>query len=88
MLADDHTPVALFSAGIGVAPVLAMLYQLTLDHSSRAVWWVRTARDPEQQPFAKEARQPLARLPHARTFIYYTAPDLEIAGGRASRTDT
>jgi ferredoxin-NADP reductase len=87
VLADDHTPVALFSAGIGVTPVLAMLYQLALGHSSRAVWWVHTARDPEQQPFAEEARQLLARLPQARTFIYFTAPDLEIAGGRASRTD-
>ncbi|MFB7446607.1 MOSC domain-containing protein [Streptomyces mirabilis] len=81
VLADDHTPVALFSAGIGVTPVLAMLHQLALEHSSRAVWWVHTARDPGQQPFAEEARQLLARLPHARVFIYYTAPDLEIAGG-------
>ncbi|MFE2834688.1 MOSC domain-containing protein [Streptomyces mirabilis] len=81
VLADDHTPVALFSAGIGVTPVLAMLHQLALEHSSRAVWWVHTARDPGQQPFAEEARQLLARLPHARAFIYYTAPDLEIAGG-------
>ncbi|MFF2123996.1 MOSC domain-containing protein [Streptomyces olivochromogenes] len=81
VLADDHTPVALFSAGIGVTPVLAMLHQLALEHSSRAVWWVHTARDPGQQPFAEEARQLLGRLPHARAFIYYTAPDLEIAGG-------
>jgi ferredoxin-NADP reductase len=81
VLADDHTPVALFSAGIGVTPVLAMLHQLALEHSSRTVWWVHTARDPGQQPFAEEARQLLARLPHARAFIYYTAPDLEIAGG-------
>ncbi|MEV4453614.1 MOSC and FAD-binding oxidoreductase domain-containing protein [Streptomyces mirabilis] len=81
VLADDHTPVALFSAGIGVTPVLAMLHRLALEHSSRAVWWVHTARDPGQQPFAEEARQLLARLPHARAFIYYTAPDLEIAGG-------
>jgi ferredoxin-NADP reductase len=78
--ADDHTPVALFSAGIGVTPVLAMLHQLALEHSSRAVWWVHTARDPGQQPFAEEARQLLARLPHARAFIHYTAPDLKIAG--------
>lgn len=81
VLADEHTPVALFSAGIGVTPVLAMLYRLALDHSSRAVWWVHTARDPGQQPFAEEARQLLARLPQARALIYYTAPDLEIAEG-------
>ncbi|WP_405887236.1 MOSC and FAD-binding oxidoreductase domain-containing protein [Streptomyces sp. NBC_01136] len=81
VLSDDHTPVALFSAGIGVTPVLAMLHQLARDHSSRAVWWVHTARDPGQHPFAEGARQLLARLPHARAFVYYTAPDLEITGG-------
>ena len=49
--------------------------------ASRAVWWVHTARNPGQQPFAEEARQLLARLPHARAFTYYTAPNLEIAEG-------
>ncbi|MEU9284557.1 MOSC and FAD-binding oxidoreductase domain-containing protein [Streptomyces sp. NPDC048275] len=80
VLADDDTPVALFSAGIGVTLVLAMLRQLADDHSSRAVWWVHTARTPGQHPFAEEARQLLARLPDSRAFIYYTAPDLEVTG--------
>ncbi|MFE9888881.1 MOSC domain-containing protein [Streptomyces scopuliridis] len=75
VLADGRTPVALFSAGIGVTPVLAMLHQLAREHSSRAVWWVHTARDPEQHAFAEEARQLVARLPDAHAFIYYTAPD-------------
>ncbi|WP_129766613.1 MOSC and FAD-binding oxidoreductase domain-containing protein [Streptomyces sp. L-9-10] len=75
VLADERTPVALFSAGIGVTPVLAMLHQLAREHSSRAVWWVHTARDPGQHAFAEEARQLVTRLPHARSFIYYTAPD-------------
>jgi ferredoxin-NADP reductase len=39
------------------------------------------ARGPGQHAFAEEARQLLARLPRARAFIYYTAPDLESAGG-------
>ncbi|MFD6339752.1 MOSC domain-containing protein [Streptomyces sp. NPDC060131] len=75
VLADERTPVALFSAGIGVTPVLAMLHQLAREHSPRAVWWVHTARDPGQHAFAEEARRLVARLPHARSFIYYTAPD-------------
>ncbi|MFF1914892.1 MOSC domain-containing protein [Streptomyces sp. NPDC058239] len=80
VLADDHTPVALFSAGIGVTPVLAMLHQLAREHSSRAVWWAHTARNHGQHAFAEEARQLLARLPNARAFIYYTTPNLEVAG--------
>ncbi|MFJ9032715.1 2Fe-2S iron-sulfur cluster-binding protein [Streptomyces sp. NPDC102274] len=78
VLADERTPVALFSAGIGVTPVLAMLHQLAREHSSRAVWWVHTARDPGQHAFAEEARQLLGRLPNTHAFIYYTAPDLKV----------
>ncbi|MGW6600238.1 MOSC domain-containing protein [Streptomyces sp. NPDC055036] len=81
VLTEERTPVALFSAGIGVTPVLAMLYALAGEHGSRAVWWVHTAREPGQYAFAEESRHLLARLPNARAFIYYTAPDLQITEG-------
>lgn len=75
VLADDaRTPVALFSAGVGATPVMAMLHQLADGLCSREVWWVYAARDREQHPFAAESRQLLARLPHARVFTYYSAP--------------
>ncbi|MER5852173.1 MOSC domain-containing protein [Streptomyces sp. NPDC002012] len=81
VLAGNHMPVALFSADIGVTPVLAMLHQPAREHSSRAVWWVQSARNPGQHAFAEEARQLLARLPNACAFIYYTTPNLEAARG-------
>lgn len=76
VLADDaRTPVALFSAGVGATPVLAMLHRLAADAGSREVWWVYAARDRDQHPFAAESRQLLSLLPHARVFTYYSAPD-------------
>lgn len=81
VLADDERgPVALFSAGVGATPVLAMLHQLAARAYSREVWWVYAARDPRQHPFAAESRQLLSRLPRARVFTYYSAPAPETAG--------
>ncbi|MFB7997515.1 MOSC domain-containing protein [Streptomyces sp. NPDC056002] len=74
-LGSADTPVALFSAGIGVTPVLAMLHQLAAQDSARPVWWVHTARDARHHAFAEETGRALERLPNARAVTYYTAPN-------------
>jgi ferredoxin-NADP reductase/MOSC domain-containing protein YiiM len=71
---DDGTgPVLLISAGIGVTPVLAMLYQLAASRSEREVWWLYGARGPAEHPFAAEAHDLLKSLPRAREHIFYSA---------------
>jgi ferredoxin-NADP reductase/MOSC domain-containing protein YiiM/ferredoxin len=71
---DDGTgPVVLVSAGIGVTPVLSMLYQLAAGHSQRDIWWLHGARGPREHPFAAEAHALLATLPHASEHIFYSA---------------
>ncbi|MFC1431678.1 MOSC domain-containing protein [Streptacidiphilus sp. N1-3] len=75
VLADDRTrPTVLVSAGIGVTPVLAMLYQLAAEADPGPVWWIHTTRDRAQHAFADEAHQLLARLPDAHEHVFYTAP--------------
>ncbi len=70
---DDGTgPVLLISAGIGVTPVLSMLHQLADDHSEREIWWLHGARGPHEHPFAAEAHDLLASLPHAREHVFYS----------------
>ena len=66
-------PVLLIAAGIGVTPVLAMLHELAAVRSGREVWWLYGARGPAEHPFAAEAHQLLASLPHAREHICYSA---------------
>jgi ferredoxin-NADP reductase/MOSC domain-containing protein YiiM len=70
---DEGTgPVLLISAGIGVTPVLSMLHQLAESHSERDIWWLHGARGPREHPFAAEAHDLLASLPHARENVFYS----------------
>jgi ferredoxin-NADP reductase/MOSC domain-containing protein YiiM len=66
-------PVLLISAGIGVTPVLSMLYQLAASRSDRDIWWLHGARGPREDPFAAEAHGLLASLPHAHSHVFYSA---------------
>jgi ferredoxin-NADP reductase/MOSC domain-containing protein YiiM len=77
VMAGDATPVVLLSAGIGVTPVLAMLHALATAHSDRDVWWIHTARSPDEDAFAAEAHELLQRLPRAHEHVFYTAADLD-----------
>jgi ferredoxin-NADP reductase/MOSC domain-containing protein YiiM len=69
---DGIGPVLLISAGIGVTPVLAMLDQLAGRHSDRDIWWLHGARGSREHPFAAEAHDLLASLPHARERVFYS----------------
>ena len=70
---DEGTgSVLLISAGIGVTPVLSMLHQLAASRSERHIWWLHGARGPHEHPFAAEARDLLAVLPHAREHVFYS----------------
>jgi ferredoxin len=54
---------------------MAMLHALAAQASARQVWWIYGARNRLDHPFAQEARDLLAKLPHARTYIEYSRPD-------------
>jgi ferredoxin-NADP reductase/MOSC domain-containing protein YiiM len=74
-LRPGDLPVVLLSAGVGVTPVMAMLHMLVAQASARQVWWIYGARNRLDHPFAQEARDLLAKLPHARSHIQYSRPD-------------
>ncbi|MFI6559327.1 MOSC domain-containing protein [Streptomyces sp. NPDC050534] len=73
VLTDGAGPVLLVSAGIGLTPVLSMLYELTADRSHREVWWVHGARGPREHPLAAEAHTLLDALPHSREHVFYSS---------------
>src|SRR5262249_12576804 len=70
-------PVILLSAGIGVTPVLAMLYALATETSPREVWWIHGARNGSEHPFAAETRTLLKALPRSHSHICYSSPNPE-----------
>jgi ferredoxin-NADP reductase/MOSC domain-containing protein YiiM len=78
-------PVVLVSAGIGVTPVLAMLHQLSVQHSPREVWWLHTAHDAASHAFLDETAELVRSLPAAHSVVHYTAPATPPAAGSAIR---
>lgn len=74
ILQSGELPLVLLSAGIGVTPVLSMLYALVSEHSSRRVLWLHSARDGEHHPFAAEVRRLMLTLPNSRSYVCYSRP--------------
>ena len=75
ILQSSERPVVLISAGIGVTPVLAMLYALSVAPSAlRPVFWLHGARDREHHPFAAEVRRLMLTLPRGRSYVCYSKP--------------
>jgi ferredoxin-NADP reductase len=74
-LQSGDRPVVLLSAGVGVTPVLAMLYALAAHASPRPVWWIYGARNRLDHPFAQEVRDLLVNLPQARSHVRYSRPE-------------
>ncbi|MCP3399040.1 MOSC and FAD-binding oxidoreductase domain-containing protein [Bradyrhizobium sp. CCGB20] len=75
VLRQGARPVVLLSAGIGVTPVLAMLYALTAGQSTQEVWWLHGTRNGREHAFAAEVRGLLAGLAHHHSHVCYSAPD-------------
>src|SRR5499427_4577412 len=75
ILQAGERPVVLLSAGIGVTPVLAMLYALSLAPSTRQVWWLHAARDGEHHAFAAEVHRLMLGLAAGRSYVCYSRPD-------------
>jgi MOSC domain-containing protein YiiM/ferredoxin-NADP reductase/ferredoxin len=91
-LQAEDRPLVLLSAGIGVTPVLAMLYGLAESRTSQPILWVHQARDRQHQPFAAEVARLMASLTDGRRCVCYSRPgpndrvgeDFDISG-RLSR---
>jgi ferredoxin-NADP reductase/MOSC domain-containing protein YiiM len=75
ILRRGELPVVLLSAGVGVTPVMAMLHALAAGPSPRPVWWIHGSRNRLDHTFAREARELLAKLPQARSYVQYSRPD-------------
>jgi len=74
-------PVVLISAGIGVTPVHAMLAALAMARSARPITWIHVARSGGEHALAGETRALLAKLPTARSHVFFTRPALEDRAG-------
>jgi len=74
ILQSGERPVVLLSAGIGLTPVLAMLYALAAARSIKNVLWLHAARDREHHPFGAEVRRLMLTLTRGRSYVCYSKP--------------
>ncbi len=76
VLPPGKSPVVLMSAGIGVTPLLAMLYASAAAKadSPREVWWLHGTRDGAHHSFAGEARKLIQSLTLAHSSVLYSRP--------------
>ncbi len=83
-LTAGESPVVFLSAGIGITPVLSMLYSLasSVPASSRSVWWCHGARNGREHAFAGEVRGLLARLGNHHSFVAFSRPEHSDTVGR------
>jgi ferredoxin-NADP reductase/MOSC domain-containing protein YiiM len=86
VLQPGDSPVLLISAGVGATPVLAMLHALADSRSGRDVWWLHSARNRAEEPFAAESRSLLARLTSGHRRICYSRPGPNDVEGRDYQT--
>ena len=86
-LRAEERPLVLLSAGIGVTPVLAMLYVLAESRSTRQILWLYQARDREHHPFAAEVRRLMLLLGHGRSYVCYSRPGASDKAGEDFDSD-
>jgi uncharacterized protein len=87
---SGHRRIALFSAGIGVTPMMMMLKAyIERGQGAPPLAWVQVATNGRTHPFKAEIAALLAQIPDVRRIIYYTRPDhadrLDIDYDRAGR---
>ncbi|HEY4207159.1 MAG TPA: MOSC domain-containing protein, partial [Puia sp.] len=73
-LTDNTRPLILIGAGIGITPLLAMLYAVAAEGNGREVWWVYTTQDKGHYPFRQEVEQITGNLPNYHGQVLFTRP--------------
>jgi ferredoxin-NADP reductase/predicted pyridoxine 5'-phosphate oxidase superfamily flavin-nucleotide-binding protein len=77
---DSSRPVILLSAGIGVTPMIAMLYHLmggTVSrprYPDRQIWFIHCVRDGNDHAFGTHVRELARNRPNLHVHVQYTRP--------------
>jgi len=72
VLLPAEEPVVFLGAGVGVTPLLAMLY--ACQSTARKVWWIYATQNLEHYSFFKEIRQIASEMKSLRVVNIYSRP--------------
>jgi len=75
VMKEGDSPVVLFSAGIGITPMVAMLGSLARKSPERPVQFIHVARDSRHFPHMTEVEELVTSLPKAKLQVFYTRPE-------------
>lgn len=70
----QRCPLVLVSAGVGITPMLSMLYAIVAENVSRPVWFVHGARDGESHAFKTEVDELVAKSDSVTRYTFYSVP--------------
>jgi ferredoxin-NADP reductase len=76
VLKEGTNPIVLLSAGVGITPMLAMLYS-AISHiyrSPRKIWWIHSAQNSARYPFANEVSQLISGVELAHITRVFSRP--------------
>ena len=74
ILSAGIRPVVLLSAGVGITPMLAMLYGIKHASPTRPTWWIYSAQNDENHPFLDEVKALAVSLTAFHSFILHSRP--------------
>jgi ferredoxin-NADP reductase len=74
-LTHDQKPLVFFSAGIGITPLLGMLYAAAEEQPQRPVWWIHSTQNKTHHSFRQEFNQVTRSLPLAHNLVIYSRPE-------------
>ena len=74
VLQENTRPLALISAGIGITPLLSMLYSLSEEKTGRKTVFIHTASNGSTHAFKEETEKLIAGSGSLSYFLSYTSP--------------
>jgi ferredoxin-NADP reductase/MOSC domain-containing protein YiiM len=73
-LSSGKTPLVLLSAGVGITPLLGILYAVGLNSVSREVWWIHSTQNGAHYSFANEVKKIGTDLANFHMVRIYSRP--------------
>ncbi len=71
----SQCPLVLVSAGVGITPMLSMLYAALSAASSRPIWFIHGAKNGAEHAFRQEVKTLISHHPNAQMLIFYSQPN-------------
>lgn len=74
-LTESKKPLVLLSAGIGITPLLSILYHVARLDPQRELWWIHSCRNGIYEAFREEVRSLGVQLSSFHRMVIYSSPN-------------